>query len=398
MRAEEDAGLSRAVSRRQAFVLGILASLCIVAYLPVFRQPLLEDDWPNIDLARKWVELLSNPVFRYRTMHWLLTYAVDQASGLAAPAFYAASLAMHIIATWLVYALGSLPRIGWRVSLAAAAFFAVYEGHQEAIMWFSASAETLMFIFGLGAVLLWARGRYIAAFVLFLLALATKESAVIFAPLMLLIERRWKQWIPFGSASAAYVALVFSARSHSFRFQDGSFSLSAPFWITWPVSCWRMLWIWGVLALIVLLFHRKLPRPAALGLQWMAAALVPYIFLTYMHRVPSRQTYIASAGLALLIGAAFVLLRPRLMPVVAAVVIVVNVGYLWTRKRSQFLERAAPTEALIEVVRKSPGPVYVRCFPLAAITAEAAARLGAGKQVVWKPEPGATEWCWQRPR
>ncbi len=383
---------------RLPLVLGGLAALCVIAYLPVFRQPLLEDDWPNIELARHWVEMLSNPVFRYRTMHWLLTYAVDQASGLSAPAFYAASLTMHIVATWVVYAFGSLPRIGWRISTAAAAFFAVYEGHQEAIMWFSASAETLMFLFGAGAALLWARKRYAPAFVLFVLALATKESAVVFAPLMLVVERRWKQWIPFAALSAACSALIFSGRAHSFRFRDGSFSLSAPFWITWPASYWRMLWIWGLLALILIAARRKWEPAAKLGLQWMAVALVPYIFLTYMHRVPSRQTYVASAGLALVAGAAFALLRPRLMPFVAAVVIIVNVGYLWTRKRAQFLERAAPTQALIETARKASGPVYVRCSPLAPVTIEAAARLGAGKKVVWQPEPGATEWCWQKRR
>lgn len=36
----------------------------------------------------------------------------------------------------------------------------------------------------------------------------------------------------------------------------------------------------------------------------MALALLPYVFLTYQTRVPSRHTYLASAGLAMLAGAA----------------------------------------------------------------------------------------------
>ena len=33
----------------------------------------------------------------------------------------------------------------------AAAFFAVHEGHQEAIVWYSAISELLVFFFGLGS-------------------------------------------------------------------------------------------------------------------------------------------------------------------------------------------------------------------------------------------------------
>ena len=42
-------------------------------------------------------------------------------------------------------------------------------------------------------------------------------------------------------------------------------------------------------------------RPAV-ALVWMGLALVPYSFLTYSTQIPSRQTYLASAGLALLAG------------------------------------------------------------------------------------------------
>jgi len=54
------------------------------------------------------------------------------------------------------------------------------------------------------------------------------------------------------------------------------------------------------------------------------------------------------------------------------------VGYLWFRKRAQFIARAQPTEQLIRMAREAGGPIWVQCFPLAPITAEAALRLGAG--------------------
>ena len=113
----------------------MLAALAILAYLPIFQQPLIQDDYPNIEQAREfgpvsgWTALASSGVFRYRATWYVLTYWVDR--WFEAPAaFYGVSLALHILCVWLVYALGAWRLIGWRISAVAAAFFAVHEGHQ----------------------------------------------------------------------------------------------------------------------------------------------------------------------------------------------------------------------------------------------------------------------------
>jgi hypothetical protein len=59
----------------------------------------------------------------------------------------------------------------------------------------------------------------------------------------------------------------------------------------------------------------------------------------------------------------------------APLMIAVNVGILWTKKREQFLERATPTERLIALARKVNGPIYVRCFPYPGMIAESAVRM-----------------------
>ena len=102
------------------------------------------------------------------------------------------------------------------------------------------------------------------------------------------------------------VASIAQSRSNSFRFTDGSFSLHAPFWITWPHSFARLLWIWGWPAVLVLLVFgdARFRRGAFMALAWIGIALVPYSFLTYSTQIPSRQVYLASAGLALLVGLA----------------------------------------------------------------------------------------------
>jgi hypothetical protein len=127
--------------------------------------------------------------------------------------------------------------------------------------------------------------------------------------------------------------------------------------------------------------------------------------LTYSTQIPSRQTYLASAGLALLVGLAMAEAPRRWAAPVMAVVLAVNVGYLWTKKRAQFLERAEPTEQLIRLARANPGPVWVRCFPRNHYIAEEAVHVAAGRgsgYLIWDEAEGrnaAAVFCYtERPR
>jgi hypothetical protein len=353
--------------RTHILVLLALAGLAIVAYLPLLNQPLLDDDYPYIEMARN----------------------------------YGPSLC-----TWLVYALGTWRIVGWRVAAVAAAFFAVQEGHQEAVMWYSATPQTFQFLFGVAALVCWVRfienkgGRllYTAALGAFLLTFVSMETAPIFAVLLLLplwfldSKRRaalvWL-WLPFAALAAVDAWLIMV--SSSSRGPDDRFSFLGPVWIALPFSYARLLWIWGLLSLILIgLLRAKQSRDLILAaVVWIPLAFLPYSFLTYMHFVPSRHTYLASLGLSWIVGAAFWALYARLnryrRPIAATVlagVLAVNIGTLWTRKRRQFLERAAPTEALVELVRRTPGPIYMRCngTPVERIIFEAA----------------AAEFCWKR--
>ncbi len=269
-------------------------------------------------------------------------------------------------------------------------------------MWFTAINELWMFLFGAAALLCWMRGSR-AGILLFALALLSKESAVIFLPLFLLAapDRDWRRWAPYAGLAAAMTASIFLGRS--FRFSDGSFSLQAPFWITWPRGIGRVLWIWGWIAAAIVWFRggAKGRKAALLCVVWIAVALIPYIFLTYSTEIPSRQTYLASVGLAMLVGLALTMVDRRVVAVLAIGMLVHNVGYLWVRKRSQFLERAAPTEQLIALARRTPGSIWVKCFPRIPWIAEEAVHLGAAKPpstVLWKqPKGDAVVFCYQEP-
>ena len=294
-------------------------------------------------------------------------------------------------------------------------------------MWFSAINELLQFLFGMAALLCWikltqGRGWRLQAvgLLLFTLALFSKESAVVVLGLFVLTAPlgEWRRsairLIPYGLLAAVAVASVVATRSYSFRFSDGSFSLHAPFWITWARSYFRLLWIWGLVAAVgvALARDRELRRSALVAAAWIGIALLPYSFLTYSTQIPSRQTYLASAGLAMLFGLALShwwarwAARPRIAFAVAAVVLLHNTGYLWTRKRAQFLERAAPTEQLIALARQTKGPIWVRCFPRTPYLAQEAVRLAAGydpANLVWTEQDAVrrhpvAEFCYQEKR
>jgi len=401
--------------RHLASVLLILTALALLTYLPLFHQPLLEDDYPNIAQAilygpvSGWDRMFHDPLFRPRTTTWLMLYGINRMFGMHATAYYAAMILLHLLNTWLVYSLGVWRMLGYQTTAWAAAFFAISEAHQEAVMWVSASNEPLMLLFGLLSFICWIRFLdqrrallYFASLLTFCLALLSKESAVILALIFVLpialAKIRWQSaayLAPFCLLALLSALSIFLNHSRSFRFGDGSFSLEAPFWLVWPENLMRLFWFWGLLSASAILIWRPAGygRILVIGLSWMGIGLLPYSFLTYSTRIPSRQLYLASVGLALIVGFAMLHLYQRYWRTRRAIVVatcgallVLNVGYLWTKKRSQFLARAEPTQELIALARSSHGPIYMKCFSRVPLIAESAVELMAnrpGYDLVW---------------
>jgi hypothetical protein len=382
-------------SRRRLQLLAI-ALAAIAAYAPSSQISLIADDFPNISQAITWGApegvraLLGDAQFRLRSTSYWVMFGLWQAGELTPWVYHSASLLLHILNAWLVFVVAQAKPDWRRAAFWAALFFAVHEGHQEAVMWFSAVNELLLFGFGMASLVCWLRGREAASAGLFAMALLSKESAVVLLPLFLVADPgRWRRLAPHVVLGMLALASVMESRGNSFRFHDGSFSLAAPFWLTWPRSMMRLMWFWGWLAAGWVWMKRGDRREMARWLLWMGVALAPYSFLTYSTQIPSRQTYLASAGLAMVVGLGASLMKDRrFAAVVMAAMLIHNVGYLWTKKRTQFLERAAPTEELIRYGAGTRGPIQVRCFPYPPIVAEEALRLATGRAVVWSKDEG----------
>ncbi len=419
--------------KEKALLLLVLAGLAIIAYLPTLTQPFIEDDFPNIRLALEygpvsgWEKMASDSVHRVRATTFILLNAIYRVFGPRPEAFYSAGIFLHIVNCWLLFAAGRWRAIGYKASFWAAAFFAVYEGHQEAVMWISGGSELLLFFFGFLSFLFWliflekgtSRLRWLAlSLVFFLLALLSKESSGIFILLFALPTlfpqfrpRQALYLLPHISVGAIFAISIFMTRSHSFRFNDQSFVLSAPFWVTWTKSYGALLWFWGLTAIIGLILWKEPWRLLLISCIWMGICFSPYMFVDYMHRIPSRQTYLASAGLAWVMGAAIVVMIERyrknhtgIVTAVLLMILIHNVAYLWTKKRQQFLIRAQPTTELLSFARGVDGSIFVKCFPLAPIHAEAAFELILNRpasDLIWEEEaarkqPQAATFCYEK--
>ncbi|MCC7233907.1 MAG: hypothetical protein IT163_01310 [Bryobacterales bacterium] len=368
------------------------ALLCLLAYLPFFRLPLISDDYLQIGLARLYGSwegqqtLFADALYRCRATALWVTWALDRLFGPVATPSAVFCLVVHFLNCLMVFALVREAKLGGWVAAASACFFAVYEGHQEAVVWISAMPELLVFLFGCLAVLgglRWIGGAHAGwlavAVAAYGLALLSKESAVVVGLVLgaygLAGRLNWRRWLPLaagmGVVAAFYTHAIFVAKQSHLHFNDGTFSLSAPFLATLLISTGRLFWFWGMLALVAGLATRTQQFGRVLGTAgiWIVLTFLPYVFLTYMPRVPSRHTYWASAGLALVVGAAFMKALPRLsdkrglVVAVGAVIVLHNCLYLWTKKLGQYQERARSTEELLAYSRRTPGTVRVRCFP-----------------------------------
>jgi len=371
----------------------VICLLALAAYWRSLSYPFIADDYVQIRLARQlgspenWAQLAADPLYRCRATSLYLARAIDVLFGGGPLAPNGISLVLHMLTGLLVMALARTLGFDRAVSVTAAGFFAVYERHQEAVIWYSALPELLVVAFSLGSLICWslwcsrpagAWRWYAWSLALFVGAMLSKESSVAVVPLLLLLTvwrraRRWGQLAagaaPFVALAVVYAAVIFRAGDQHLFFRDGTFTLGWHVFLVLPQSLWRTMFFWGLAAAAVVGIGKTL----GFSLAWMVVALLPYSFLTYMGRIPSRHHYFAAVGLALLIGAAGASVRSRwgarrpwLAPTLAAALVAHNCVYLWVYKHDQYMERATPTvqlEQKVRALKNSNVPLVVLDFP-----------------------------------
>jgi hypothetical protein len=396
-------------------MVGAVALLAVVTYLPAFNNFFVSDDFVYLAQVRSagWSlsHLLRIPPGFYRLTAHLYFLFCSGIFGHHAAGYYAVSLMLHIAVCLLVY--GLVARITGRrdAAFAAALFFAAYERHHEAILWISAASELTAAIAILACLLLWLRflsssgprrwAWYACAMAAFAASLLSKESSVVAVALMMALDWQFRTssaaageagtipgrreaprfsvasvsiYFPALAVTAIYLYVVYTANP---IVRHGYYALSTQFlrvyaktlntlllFVALAVVVWLMARGWrafrGVLA-----SHRA---AITFFLAWLLITPVPFCLATYTGQAPSRQTYLPSVATAALAGLlAAELLRQvgggkrRTILAICALVLVGNAAYVWKKDR-QFEQRAAPTRLLIDTLREGPsgaGKIYV---------------------------------------
>lgn len=210
-------------STRGAFVISfLLVALCYVNSLP---NDFVFDDGPIVS---------SNPVIRtispiqfLKSPYWtkqqyagiyrpfvVFSLSVDYAIWKRwAPGFRLTNLAVHAINGVLVFSLYQSIAGAGIVPLIAMIIYLVHPVHTEAVTTIVGRSELFAACFLLAAWLLFRQGRTGWAALAFLLALLSKENAIVLPAVLLLTSPRGRRWIrllPMIFVALAYLAMRYS--------------------------------------------------------------------------------------------------------------------------------------------------------------------------------------------
>jgi tetratricopeptide (TPR) repeat protein len=183
---------------RQAWLLALVA---FAVYLPSFAGAFQFDDYKVIvdyPTVHSWTMLVERLGGGVRPL-LKASYALNWTLGSGEFGFHLVNIALHALNAVLLYQIGL--RLGARwfggeqaarcraAVFAAALLFALHPAQTEAVTYLSGRSSSLMASFYLGALLVYLRGgHWIYSALLFVLAAATRETAVTLPAVLLLVE------------------------------------------------------------------------------------------------------------------------------------------------------------------------------------------------------------------
>ena len=218
---------------KDRLLIGILLAAVALVYGNTLRNQFTMDDglyvMNNPQVSEPSLHALFSPnkftnVFRPVT---LATLALNWAMGGMEPVgYHLVNLLLHAGVVWLLYLLiqeifGPSPR-GKSVAFVAALLYAVHPIHTEAVSSIVGRAEILAAGFLLAAWILHLRDQEWPALFCFALAVLSKESAVVFFPLVLLgdyLTGRWKPRLRYAwiaGATLLYLGLLWKVQGGRF--------------------------------------------------------------------------------------------------------------------------------------------------------------------------------------
>lgn len=323
-------------------MLGGLGIVIAVLYSPILTAYFISDDYGFLAYLQfytrdvlnglRWDEWFIGGIAGYTffrpvgNLFWLLNYI---AFGLNPFGHHVTIVLFHLLSSYIVSCLGYLLSHNRRVASASALLFAVMPVHAEAVSWVAAAYDPisgLLYLVSLFFYVLYRRKGmlrwYLTAFVAFVAALSTKETALTFPVMILLYDVLFESHAGLAirelvQGHAPYWIIV-GIRLMAFGHGYSGIQLTGVNW--WPWMDGLLLRLanplfaeisttarWILLVGIVLLVWVYRARPEVVyGVLWILLTFVP----TIIGGLSDRSFYIPSFGLSIVLAS--VLIQPRL--------------------------------------------------------------------------------------
>lgn len=385
------------LARRRVWMFSVaLLAAAFVAYWPAIDNHFISDDYVILDrveiLKRKPLFLLEIPPDTFRATSYFSFGLLKKIFGYRSQYFYVFNILLHAANSVLFWRFLVLVTARPVIAALAALLFATVQNPQEAVFWLTAMNETLVGLCVLLTLLLWIKGRIVWSVLLYILALFSKESAVVVLFLLPMVEvwdtgkfAHRREYACFLGVTLAFVLLFAYTSSANPMLTNSIYVLGPHSLAVLAHSLHKLAFPWLYLAAILSIASRQRPaRATASGLLWMLLGLLPYVSLTYQNHVPSRHLYMSSMGLALTLALLVGAMKPLwLQRVFLAAFVAINVGYIWLAKDPQYERRAAVTSRLVERLQsRRPAPLLIVNFPSNIWIAKLTTQLVPG----WRPE------------
>jgi hypothetical protein len=384
-----------------------IAALTIAAFAPFLNFPLLADDYTHIWNARHFTLSAglahftqADPDHFFRPLVYL-AYAAEAPLAQLHPAIWrSVSLAWHTAGALLVYLLirRMIPAgagADTQACFAGATSFAIGGTRPEAVTWVAARFDLMATMLGLAALYLLLRGRTLTSASLLLAALLSKESALVFPLLAVLllsyeqndlraIARRTWPWFAVSGVVFVWRMAVLGGIGGYRNAATGTptvfnLGLRTPYGLllrSWDAMFFPLNWahvpgvfIAVLLALAVasfarLAWNRADRRLALTGIAFfLVAALPAHQFLPVgLDLEKARVLYLPSVGFAMLLAA---LLRDKRAWMAILPVLAFQLAALWhnlAEWRAVGNLAGRTCADLVARLDRSPGPIAVPQF------------------------------------
>lgn len=280
-----ESGSTRSKNNLVWFCFPIIFLVTISLFYPSFGYYFFQDDW----FVLNWVQnsdILSLLGFRQDIIYWRpismpIFFKTGQLLfGYNPFGLHLILLAVHLINSFLVFYLFRTLKFTMPTALVISLLYSTASSHLVPLSWLSTASYVIGPLFILLSLIFYLKNKFFLSFIVFLLALASSEFAIVFIPIAAILKQQRlviKPQVPFIAVTLVYLVLRF------FIFpipSEGSYEISfGPKVLT--NLAWYLAWTFNIPEKIsTIFFFTNLKGSILAVLPFFKVLIFPLIFAT----------------------------------------------------------------------------------------------------------------------